>query len=781
MTASYPRPGGSLELRADQPARCWWGAGRVAIGVGGGGFSRISVAASVRTAVSLAFLVSIARSQPATLSYVGADPCCIAVDGSGNSFVVSFSALRPPSPLADPLVTWVTKLDPSGKVVSNFPLLEVSTFAPPTAAAVDPQGNLWIVGATPPPEPPPPGSNIPFGPPSVGLIAELDNTGAKVLFSGTFGGTDVNGSTSINAIAIDPGGNLYIAGATSQLDFPVTPGAFMGKIPTVVPPAGSTVPGRPQYGFIAKLTLVRNQTSPPYTVAYSTSLGGQQFAVPVSCSGCTVSPPATTIAALAVDATGLATAAGVTGASDFPVTQGAFQTQFQGGFNTADVFVTRLNAQGTGLVWSTLLGEGISAVSTTALGGIALDSSGNAVVTGITQDANFPVTSGVLQSQFTGSQDSFVAKLNSTGTGLLFSTFYGSSTFAAPPKIRLDAQGDPWITEPDPNLSGLVLHPNSLVLGGVLIAELAPDGSSVLFSELLPDGVGGQDLALNPDGSLTVIGPPQGVAFSTSIPTGFALRLPRITPTGVSILGVADSSVNAVTNTVAPGEYVSIYGTGLGPAAGVGMQINPSGAVSSSLGGTTVSIGGVQAPLIYASATQINVLVPYEAAATIPLTGSGQVNMAITSAAGSSQTLGLTVVQAQPNIFAILNSDGSLNSPWNPAAVGGTVSILVGGAGALNPALPDGTIAGSPAPAPVLPVQANFTFEIFEGFGAGVGVDTVTPSYAASIPGMVINMLRVNARVPNLTMMGPPPFGAAVVVGGVTSPVVSFSIASPAN
>jgi uncharacterized protein (TIGR03437 family) len=727
---------------------------------------------SVRAAVLLAGSVLTVSAQPATLSYVGANPCCIAVDGNGNNFIVSFSALQPPSPLEDPTAIWVTKLGPSGEVISNFPL-EVGTADAPAAAAVDPPGNLWIVGGTPPPVP-----NAPTAPPSAGLIVKLDNTGANVLFSGTFGGVDPNGATNINAIAIDPGGNVYIAGSTNQLDFPATPGAFMGQIPSMPPPAGSTVPARPQYGFIAKLAPAPNQTTPPYTVAYSTLLGGQQMPTPL-CSDCTPVFPSTTVVSLAVDANGDATVAGVTDASDFPVTQGAFQTQFAGGDNSPNVFITRLNAQGAGLVWSTLLGEGNSASSTT-LGGVALDSTGNVVVAGITTDSSFPVTAGALQPEFAGNYvNGFVAKLDSTGAGLLFSTFYGESNYATPPKLRLDTQGDIWITEPASDPSELVLHPNSLILGGALIAELAPDGSSVLFSELLPDGVAGQDLVLNPDGSLTAIGPPLGEAFIAPITTGFALRLPRATPTGVSILGVADSAVNAVTYTVAPGEYVSIYGTGLGPAVGVGMQVDANGVVSNSLGGTQVSIGGVLAPLIYASENQINVLVPYETQTA--LSQGGQVNITITSAAGTSQTLPLQAVPVQPNIFVILNSDGGVNSTSNPAAVGETVSILVSGAGALKPSLPDGTIAGSPAPAPALQVQANFYFDIFEGFSAGVGTDTVTPAYAGSIPGAVIDLLRVAAQAPNLNMMGPPPFGVAVSVGGAVSPSVPFYVASPAN
>jgi hypothetical protein len=95
--------------------------------------------------------------------------------------------------------------------------------------------------------------------------------------------------------------------------------------------------------------------------------------------------------------------------------------------------------------------------------------------------------------------------------------------------------------------------------------------------------------------------------------------------------------------------------------------------------------------------------------------------------------------------------------------------------------LPDGTIAGSPAPAPALKVQANFSFTIFEGFVAGVGTDAVMPTYAGGIPGTVIDLLRVDAQAPNLNMMGPPPFGVAVSVGGSVSPSVPFYVASPAN
>jgi uncharacterized protein (TIGR03437 family) len=703
---------------------------------------------SLWAAVLLAFSVATARAQQSYISYVSLNPCCIAPDGQGNTFIVSSSPLPPGSSeelVAKTTIT-VMKVDSSGNAISQF-TFPAGNDGQAAAAAVDPAGNLWIAGSI---------AVSSQSYPTLGLIAKLDSTGTHLLYSGTFGGLDPNGATAISAIAFDPAGNPYLAGSTSQTDFPVTPGAFISALVT----APAYVPN----GFVAKLTPA-SQSTPPYTLAYSTLLGGQPSSSSVAASF---------ILALAVDSNGVATVAGYTYASDFPVTSGAFQTQFQGGVNDADGFIARLNAQGTGLIWSTLLGEG-------APGAIALDSSGNVVVAGTTDDSSFPITPGAIQPQIAQATfyvvDGFVTKLNSTGASLLFSTYYGNVN--ATPKLRLDTQGDVWITESLADPSGLVLGPNSIVVGDTVIAELAPDGSSVLFSELVPNGMAGQGLALDPDGSLTVIGPPQGVAFNAAVSTGFVLRQPRAAPTGVSILGVADSAANEVNDMVAPGEFISIYGNGLGPAVGVGMQIDSNGRVASSLGGTQVSFDGVLAPLFYAAENQINVLVPYEVA------GSTQVNMTITTGAGSSQTLPLQVAAAQPNIMAALNSDGSRNSSSNPASPGDTVTFLVSGAGALNPQLADGTIAASTAPAPAARIQVNFFFTLFSFCLAdcppniGIGTLAATPAYAGGIPGMVIDILRVDVPVPsNLAMAGPPPFGVAIGVGNSTSPTLPFYLAA---
>jgi uncharacterized protein (TIGR03437 family) len=649
-------------------------------------------------------------------------------------------------------------MDSGGNVVSQFAFQPGSDITP-AAAAADPQGNLWIVGRIL--------STMALPNPTViGLIAELDSTGTHVLYTGSFGGNDANGYTSINAITFDANGNIYLGGYTSQSDFPLTAGSFMSQFGATPPAAGCAWSGGVPYGFVTKLKP-GSQGTPPSTLVYSTLLGGQVLP-PGPCGF----PPQSAVTALAVDANGVVTAGGVTQTTNFPVTPGAYQTQYQGATNDVDVFVTRLNAEGSALVWSTLLGAPLATgFDNMIVSGVALDASGGVVVTGTTNAASLPVTAGALQAQFAtletgeGYNDGFVAKFDSTGAHLLFSTYYGLANRLSAP--RLDAQDNIWFTASVTDPTSVPLHLNSLTLGGSLIAELAPDGSSVLFSELLPNGELGQDLVLNPDGSLTAAGPPP--TGEATVTNGFVLRLPRETPDGVAVLGVADSAVDMVTDTVAPGEFLSIYGTGLGPSTGAAAEAGSNGRVGTSIGATTVSMNGIPAPLLYAADGQINALVPYEIA------GAQQVSVTITSSLGTTTTGPLQVVPVQPSIFAVLNPDGSRNSYQNPAPFGAMVTFLVSGAGVLTPALPDGTIASSPSPAPVLPVLVNFTYDLPSILVPIFGQQSITPAYAAGVPGVVINLLRIDTKVPDLGAGAAPiafMFSAAIQVGNAQSATV---------
>src|SRR5205807_5948830 len=131
---------------------------------------------------------------------------------------------------------------------------------------------------------------------------------------------------------------------------------------------------------------------------------------------------------------------GNTFSSNFPTTAGAFQTTL-GGAN--DAFVTKLNAAGSALLYSTYLGG-----DNVDLGGlgIAVDTSGNAYVVGATQSSNFPTTPDAFQQTFGGFVDAFVSKLNAAGSALLYSTYLGGSSGDLGQNLAVDASGNAYVT-----------------------------------------------------------------------------------------------------------------------------------------------------------------------------------------------------------------------------------------------------------------------------------------------------------------------------------------------
>jgi len=139
--------------------------------------------------------------------------------------------------------------------------------------------------------------------------------------------------------------------------------------------------------------------------------------------------------AIAVDSLGSAYVTGKTAAADFPTTSGAFQTTFGGG---DALFIAKLNPQGTALVYSTYI-NGASG------NGIAVDSAGNAYVTGEASTPNFPTTPGAFQTAPFGF-DTFVTKLNAKGSALVYSARFGGNFDDFGRAIALDAAGNAYIT-----------------------------------------------------------------------------------------------------------------------------------------------------------------------------------------------------------------------------------------------------------------------------------------------------------------------------------------------
>ena len=235
------------------------------------------------------------------------------------------------------------------------------------------------------------------------FVTKLNATGSALVYSTYLGGS---GSDTGFGIALGTGGNAYVTGSTDSIDFPTTGGAFQ-----------TAFGGGLGDAFVTKLN--------PFGAGldYSTYLGGTR-----SDEGF----------AIAVDTGGNAYVTGDTDSTDFPTTTGAFQTvigspaEFVG-----DAFVTKLNATGSALSYSTYLGGDGSDQGN----GIAVDTSGNAYVTGFTGSTNFPTTTGAFPTG--GGGDAFVTALGPTGVTLVFSTYLGGTGGDMGMGITVDAMSSP--------------------------------------------------------------------------------------------------------------------------------------------------------------------------------------------------------------------------------------------------------------------------------------------------------------------------------------------------
>ena len=242
---------------------------------------------------------------------------------------------------------------------------------------------------------------------------------------------------------------------------------------------------------------------------------------------------------IAVDATGAAYVTGRTGSPSFPTTPGAFDTTHNG---NDDVFVTKLNAAGSGLVYSTFVGGSVADMGKA----IAVDATGAAYLTGITASANFPTTPLAADTTHNGGEDVFVTKLNSTGSALLYSTFLGGSGMDQGWGIAVDAAGGAAY------VTGLASagFPTSTLLGpgggsDAFVSKLDATGSALVYSTRL-GGTGtdqGYGIAVDASGAAHVTGvtvspafPTTPGAFDTSHNGGFDAFMSKLNAAGSGLL-----------------------------------------------------------------------------------------------------------------------------------------------------------------------------------------------------------------------------------------------------
>lgn len=595
------------------------------------------------------------------------------------------------------------------------------------------------------------------------------------------------------AIAVDAAGNAYVAGETTGNNtFPVTLEAFQTTMPL-----GSG-------GFVLKLNPSGTR------LVYSTYLGASYS---VTCAG------------IAVDADGNAFVTGSTNAPDFPTTPGAFQRNLNGAAQPSyfygDAFVTKLDRSGSSLIYSTLLGGAGSDYGHA----ISIDSSGNAYIlggAGGTSTVDFPVTPGSYRGISDPTHASFVAKLNpsgtglvysalvdpglaamavdasgnayltgstgappgkvaavklnAAGTGLLYSTAFGGSNGDAGYAIAADSSGTAYITGVVRSVDFPLTPDNSqpcwlLGGGGGFLAKLNAAGSPT-STTLLPGLAPPALIAV--DSSATVYlagnGASSGFPVTTNLFPGPAqgsiflmkLAFPEQQPASGPALWCLASAASLVPSPVAPGELVALFGSGIGPEDAATAEWDSGGRLPTSLSGARVLIDGVPAPLLYVQSGQINAVVPYQ------VQGKPSVSLEVQYQGQTTATLRLPITPADPAFFsrsangrgqgAILNQDGSLNSALNPARKGSIISLWGTGLGETDPPGIDGSRTGSPLPRQVLGLSVMFGYSDVTRDPRGELL------YAGPAPDLVAGTFQVNVRIPDNAPSGDVPLGVFLVV-----------------
>jgi uncharacterized protein (TIGR03437 family) len=240
-----------------------------------------------------------------------------------------------------------------------------------------------------------------------------------------------------------------------------------------------------------------------------------------------------------------------------------------------------------------------------------------------------------------------------------------------------------------------------------------------------------------------------------------------VIPQARSSMTAPQPVVSAVTNAasydasgVSPGEIVGVWGQSLGPATPASPQLDAEGMWSTSVGGVEVLFNGYPAPIYYASATQLNAIVPYEVAQF------QTVNVIVVNQGNASAPIQVPISAARPAIFtndssghgqgAILNQDYTRNGPANPAARGQYVFIYATGEGLTNPPGVDGRISATPLPKIALSCSAT------------IGGQTATLNYCGEAPGATAGLAQLNAQVPESVTPGSA-VAVTISIGGVSS------------
>ena len=643
----------------------------------------------------------------------GFNPAAIASDSAGNVYLAGSAVIDPASQTTSAVVA---KLDPKASQYLYLTYFDSAATDQLSSIAVDGAGNAYIAGWTTNPNFPNAGGALGTAPRSStdtrAFVAKLSPDGA-VVFSILIGGATM---AQASGIAVTPQGEILVSGVASSSGFP--------------------------------------QTSRAYSVADSTN---QWFLMELDAAASHVIFSATGIggSSIALDASGNIYLAGSSPGTDYPTTPGAYQTAFVQGYLvcpiTCQVFpsgnlqhVTKVDPAASKLIYSTGLNDLTGAAGSTTNTGLAIDTAGNAYLTGTLLGAKYPFTVTPPNS-YSG----YLTKLDPAGANVLFSIPVGGGG------VQLDSSGAVYVGgvvstySPPTDLSVLSTTPlapppifswipqpcwpdNITAISEAYVMKVDPTSGKVLDGQWI-DGSAPRATAITlAAGKVWITGPTPGpdVPFSPGVlapqnlAPGFlagaylsAVNFSGGVNTGPAIACVLDGGNLTHVGPVAAYQLLSIFGTNLGPATGVAA---PDG-TDTSIAGVSITFNGTPAQLLYVSASQINVAVPAPPlASTLDVAGLPSPMVMQLTVNGVTIQRQFPYTISNMNLFADLspaqlscpaalvvgnpiqpvamNADGSASSCANPAKFGSTVSFFMHGVG--------GDSLGFQPPQQLLNVQA---------------------------------------------------------------------------
>jgi len=529
----------------------------------------------------------------------------IAVDSSGNAYVCGGDT--------------VAKIKADGSALVYSTMIGGASC---TGIAVDSSGNAYITGFTE-------STNFPTVSPLQetygggrydAFVAKLNAAGSALVYSTYLGGS---GWDEGHGIAVDSSGNAYVTGRTYSDNFPTAS------------PLQATGGGAYEDAFVAKLNAAGS------ALVYSTYLGGSGNDYGYG---------------IAVDSFGNAYVTGYTNSTNFPT---ASPVQATNGGGSYDVFVAKLNTTGSALVYSTYLGGNGADFGF----GIAVDSSGNAYVTGQTSSANFPRASPLQATNGGGSYDVFVAKLNTTGSALVYSTYLGGNGYDFGYGIAVDSAGNAYVTGYTESSNFPTANPLQAAFGGgtvdAFVAKLNAAGSALAYSTYLGGSGGdqGYGIAVDSSGNAYVA----GVTNSPDFPTVNALQAGG----GSFVAKISDqpagNPVPAITSlspsSVAPG------------SSAFTLTVNGTNFVS----GAVVRWNGLDRATTYVNTTQLTAAI---LAGDIATAGTGVITV-FNPAPGGGSSSALSFTISGPNPVPAVTS----LSPSNVTAGYAGFTLTVNGTG----------------------------------------------------------------------------------------------------